>query len=86
MNNFENRCFSLLVDMLTNRPIDLSGRTVLYDNEDRTKYLDIIKSQKIEIEQNKIVPLAQNNANGSYAMGCPTKNGGMCWTPCEIRK
>ncbi len=30
--------------------------------------------------------LAQNNANGSYAMGCPTKNGGMCWTPCEIRK
>ena len=56
MNNFENRCFSLLVDMLTNRPRDLSGRTVLYDNEDRTKYLDIIKSQKIEIEQNKIVP------------------------------
>ena len=34
MNNFENRCFSLLVDMLTNRPRDLSGRTVLYDNED----------------------------------------------------
>lgn len=30
--------------------------------------------------------VAQNNATGSYAMGCPTNRGGMCWSPCEIRK
>ena len=57
MNNFEERCFAFLTDMLTNRPKDLEGNTVLYNNEDRKKYLDIIKNQKTEIEQNKIVPL-----------------------------
>lgn len=57
MNNFEERCFVVLTDILTNRPKDLEGNTVLYDNEDRKKYLDIIKNQKTEIEQNKIVPL-----------------------------
>ncbi len=56
MNNFEERCFVFLTDMLTNRPKDLEGNAVLYNNEDRKKYLDIIKSQKTEIEQNKIVP------------------------------
>lgn len=55
MNNFEERCFAFLTDMLTNRPKDLEGNTVLYNNEDRKKYLDIIKSQKTEIEQNKVV-------------------------------
>lgn len=57
MNNFEEHCFVVLTDILTNRPKDLEGNTVLYDNEDRKKYLDIIKNQKTEIEQNKIVPL-----------------------------
>lgn len=57
MNNFEERCFVFLTDMLTNRPKDLEDNIVLYNNEDRKKYLDIIKEQKTEIEQNKIVPL-----------------------------
>ena len=57
MNNFEERYFTFLTDILTNRPKDLEGNTVLYNNEDRKKYLDIIKNQKTEIEQNKIVPL-----------------------------
>lgn len=31
--------------------------------------------------------VAQNNATGSYAMGCPTRyNGGFCISACEIRK
>lgn len=56
MNNFEERCFAFLTDMLTNRPKDSDGKTVLYDNEDRKKYLDIIQIQRTEIEQNKAVP------------------------------
>ena len=55
MNNFEECCFAFLADMLTNRPKDLEGKTIIYDNEDRKKYLDIIKAQKIEIEQNKTI-------------------------------
>lgn len=54
MNNYEERCLAFLTDMLTNRPKDLSGKTILYDNEDRKKYLNIIKAQ--EIEQNKAIP------------------------------
>ena len=31
--------------------------------------------------------VAQNNATGSYAMGCPTNRGpSQCWSSCEIRK
>ncbi len=31
--------------------------------------------------------VAQNNATGSFAMGCPEKlNGNQCWNPCEIRR
>lgn len=32
--------------------------------------------------------VAQNNATGSFAMGCPEKSrgGGLCWEACEIRK
>lgn len=57
MNNYEERGFALLNAILTNRPKDLSGRIILFDDEDRKKYLDIIKAQKTEIEQNKTVPL-----------------------------
>lgn len=30
MNNFEERCFAFLTDMLTNRPKDSDGKTVLF--------------------------------------------------------
>ena len=45
MNSYVKHCLALLSDMLTNRPKDLNGQVILYDDESRSKYLDIIKNQ-----------------------------------------
>ena len=34
----------------------------------------------------KVKVIAKNNLSGSYAAGCPTKEGHPCSSGCEIRK
>ena len=51
MNIYETKCYELLEDMLNNRPKDLDGRIVLYDNDTRNNYFAMIKSNQQELQK-----------------------------------
>ena len=51
MNIYEKKCYDLLEDMLNNRPKDLDGRIVLYDNDTRNKYFATIKTNQQELQK-----------------------------------
>lgn len=50
MNIYETKCYELLEDLLNNRPKDLDGRIVLYDDETRNKYFATIKTNQLELQ------------------------------------
>ena len=55
MNNYEEVCLAFLNDVLTNRPKDLNGQVILFDDESRKKYLEAFKHQYSIVEQDKAV-------------------------------
>ncbi len=49
-NNFEAMCYCLIKDLLGNKPKDINNQVVKYSDEDRTKYISIIKENINELE------------------------------------
>ena len=53
MNNYEQECFDLVADMLTNRPRSKSGKVVKYTKEERETYIQLAETKKKEAEKIK---------------------------------
>ena len=50
MNNLETNCIELIVDTLSNRPKSIDGEIVKYNAEDKQMILNVIESQKANVE------------------------------------